>query len=440
MSLESPATAETRCVRCGRPMSLGAYWCASCGKLNATPRARIVFIVFVIAIIAGFGITKAYVSYLRGLQSSLAGRWYQRGEESIAKGYPSIAIDDYRNALGYAEGNPEYRLKLAEALMKEGRLAEARANLLTLWSKDPADAELNLDLARVYVALKKPDLAVRYYRAAIDGVWDSDPLQRRTDARMELVHYLIQDGGKARAIAELIAIQAESPDDTAVNLQVGDLLLQLGENSRAEKSFNAVLKQDSNNGDALSGLGQAALAMGDYPQAVHVLTKADRLTGAKAGSPEANSLALAQQTYDMDPYLRNLTISQRANRVEAAFNLAMERLQSCASKQAISLSPEPPVATTEKRNPALPTKQNGYVTTVAPGAAAPSSLQLLYDSGNQKQPSAKAEALRRNPDAMAPTMDFVFEVMRATEDVCPAASLQERALQLITRHEREGQL
>ena len=420
-------------------MSEGAYWCPSCSKLNVTSGVRVVFVFFIVAIIAGFGLTKAYVSYLRSLESSLAQRWFQRGEQAVAKGYASVAIDDYRNALGYAEGNPEYRLKLAEALMKEGRLAEARANLLTLWSKDPADAQLNLDLARVYVALKKPELAVRYYRAAIDGVWESDPLQRRVDARMELVHYLMQNGGKARASAELIAIQAESPDDPAVSLKVGDLLLQLGENSRASKSFNAILKQNDKDVDALSGAGQAALAMGDYPQAVRLLTKADDLTGSKAGTPQADRLALAQQAYDTDPYLRDLTISQRANRVAAAFDLAMERLRSCASQQTIALSPEPPVAVPQRSTPALPTKQNGYVTTIAPGAAAPNSLQLLYDSGTQKQPTAKAEALRRNPDAIAPTMDFVFEVMRATENVCPPTSLQERALQLITRHEGEGQ-
>lgn len=439
MPVDAPVTVETRCVRCGRLMPEGSYWCPSCSKLNATPGVRLVFVFLVFIIIAGFGVTKAYVSYLRGLESSLAQRWFQRGEDSIVKGYPSVAIDDYRNALGYAEGNPQYRLKLAEALMKEGRLAEAKANLLTLWSQDPADAELNLDLAQVYAALKKPDLAVRYYRAAIDGVWNTDTLQRRVDARMELVHYLMQNGDKARASAELIAIQAESPEDPAVSLKVGDLLLQLGENSRAAKSFDTVLKQNSKDVVALSGAGQAALAMGDYPKAVRLLTRAEDSTGSKSDSPEADKLALAREAYDTDPYLRNLTITQRANRVAGAFDLAMEILRSCAAQQNVTLSPEPAVAAPRKSSAALPTKQNGYGTSIVPQAAAPNSLQLLYDSGTQKAPSARAEALRGNPDSMAPTMDFVFEVMRATEGTCPPKSLQERGLQLIARHEGESQ-
>ncbi|MFZ0704954.1 MAG: tetratricopeptide repeat protein [Candidatus Korobacteraceae bacterium] len=420
-------------------MPEGAYWCPSCGKLNATVGVRLVFIGFVLVILIGFGVTKIYVSYLRGLESSLAQRWFERGNEALLKGYPSVAADDYRNAIGYAEGNRQYRLGLAEALLKEGRLAEARANLLTLWSQEPANAELNLDLAQVYVEQNKPELAIRYYRAAIDGVWASDPLQRRLDARMELVHYLMQRGDKARASAELIEIQAESPDDPAVSLKIGNLLLSLGENARAAKSFDAVLKQNEKDVGGLVGAGQAALAMGDYPKAVRLLTRADELTGSKPNSPEADELALAREAFDIDPYLRNLTITQRANRVAAAFDLAMERLRSCSSEQNIALSPEPAATAPKKSTTTLPSKQNGYVTSIVPQATAPNSLQLLYDSGTQKAPSATAPALRNNPDAMSPTMDFVFEVMRATENTCPPRNLRERALQLIAQHESAGQ-
>jgi tetratricopeptide (TPR) repeat protein len=441
MPVEAPAIAEIRCERCGRPIPEGVYWCPSCGKLNASLRVRLVFVLFTVVIIAGFGLTKAYVSYLRNLESSLAQRWFARGEEAMVKGYPSVAIDDYRNALGYDGANRQYRLRLAEALMKEQRRAEARAYLLSLWSQDPADGQLNLALARLYAQENKPDLTIRYYRAAIDGVWSNDPLQHRIDARFELVQYLMQGEDKARATAELIAIQADSPQDPAVSMKVGDLLLRLGENSRAAKSFDAVLTQNAKNIGGLSGAGQAALAMGDYRKAVHLLTTADELTGSKPGTPEADQLAVAREAYDTDPSLRNLTISQRANRVAAAFDLAMNRLRRCASEQNLTLSPESPatVPNAKKSNPVLPNKRNGYITPIVPAAAAPNSLQLLYDSGTQKQPSARTEALRSDPDAMAPTMDFVFEVMRATENTCPPTSMPERALQLIAHHEGEEQ-
>ena len=439
MPVEAPDIAEIRCERCGRPMAEGTHWCPSCGKLNATTGARLVFIAFIIVIIAGFGAIKAYVSYLRGLESSLAQRWYARGDEAMAKGYPAVAAEDYRNALGYDASDRGYSLKLAEALMKQGRLAEARAYLLNLWSKDPVDGPLNLDLARLYAQQNKPDLAVRYYRAAIDGVWSSDPLQHRIDTRFELVQYLVERGGKARATAELIAIQAESPEDPVVDLKLGDLLLTLGESSRAAKSFDAVLKKNPKNVAALSGAGQAALGMGDYLKAVRLLTTADDLTGSKPDSPEADQLAVAREALDADPFMRNLTVTQRANRVAAAFDLAMRRLRSCASRQKITLSPESPASCAEEVESGV-AQQAKWVRYLhrSPGRGAQIPCNLLYDSGTQKEPSARADALRRNPDAMGPTMDFVFEVMHATEKICPAESLQERALQLIARHEERG--
>ena len=432
-----PVPAHDRCTRCGQVMPEGTYWCPACGKLNATLRVRTVFILFVLAIGIGFGVTKWYVSRLRSLESSLANRWYVRGEEAIAKNYPSVAIEDYRNALGYDANNQQYRLRLAEALIKEGRLAEARAYLLTLWARDPADARLNLDLARLYAEQNKPDLAVRYYRAAIDGVWTDDPLKRRLDTRFELVRYLMHQGDKARATAELIAIQAEAPDDAPTLVKAGDLLLQLGEYARAETLYDGVVNKNGKDLKALIGDGQAALALGDYRKAVRLLNAANELPGAEAQSSIGDQLALARVALNIDPYLRNLTITERANRVATAFDATMNRLKTCAGQENITLSSEVPPLAQKATKPALPNKQNGYTVSLAPSAA-PDSLQLLYSSALQRQPTATARALRRNPDSIGPTMDFVLEAMRATERMCPPATMQERALQLIARHEAEN--
>jgi tetratricopeptide (TPR) repeat protein len=412
MSVEAPVTAEINCTRCGQPMPEDAYWCPSCGKLNATMRVRIVFVLIALTVIVGFAVTKWYVSYLRNLESALAQRWYTRGEEAIAKNYPSVAVDDYRNALAYDSGNQQYRLRLAEALVREDRLAEARANLLGLWSQHPADARVNLDLARLYAEQNKPDLAVRYYRAAIDGLWAEDPLRQRMEARFELVHYLMQQSDKSRATAELITIEAEAPDDAATLMKTGGLLLELGENTRAGRSYDAVLKQNPTDVAALSGAGRAALAIGDYPEAVRRLTVASELSGNDAQSSAFDQLSLAREALNVDPYLRNLTMAERARRVASAFGWAMDRLKACASRENVALGSETP-------------------------AAAPDPLQLLYNSGLQRQPAASAAALRKTPDAMAPTMDFVLQIMRATEKTCPIDSMPERALQLIADHEAE---
>ncbi len=441
MPVEVPVATEVICERCGATLSEGTYWCPACGKLNASLRLRVVFVVFVISLFAGTALTKWYVSYLRDLESSLAQRWFTRGDKAMGNHDPAAAIEDYRNALGYDGGNQAYRRKLAEALMADQRLAEARGYLSALWVRDPANAELNLDLARLYARENKPALAIRYYRTAVDGVWDEDPIQRRIDTRFELVHYLMQQGDKARAVAELIALQAEAPQDLTVQLSVGDLLLQLGENNRASKTFDAILRVQPENVSAMTGGGQAALASGDYRKAVRLLSAAQ--SRAKEAGKETNQLSdeleLARAALNGDPSLRNLTLEQRATRVAAAFDLAMDRLKRCAEEQNIALGPETPGTADQKHAPPLPNKQNGYVTPIAPPAAPPSPLQLLYASGIQRKKAATPAALRKDPDAMVPTMDFVFDTVHATEKFCPLQTPEEKALDLISRREAEEQ-
>lgn len=372
---------------------------------------RVAFTLFVLAIFAGVAVTNGYVKYLRKVNGSLAQRWFTRGEEAMARSYPAVAVEDYRNALSYDASNQQYRLKLAEALNAGGRLQESRAYLLSLWSQDPADAKINLDLARVYARENKPQQAIRYYRMAIDGVWPADPLQNRMETRFELVQFLAQHGARSQAIAELITLQAEAPPDPQAQLRVADLLLQFGEYARAAKTYGEVLKSSPDDVHALSGAGEAALALGDYGSAVRFLTAASVAPGSLPGT--ADQLAVAREALDADPYLRTLSLSQRAARISAAFSFAMQRLEKCAAQHNLTLDTKAPLS--------------------ASPSASPNPLQLLYDSGVQRQAAATPQALHRNPDNMASTMDFVFDVLLETRSICPLQTPKERALDLIAQ-------
>jgi tetratricopeptide (TPR) repeat protein len=415
------------------------YWCPSCGKLNASTRVRIIFLAILLCIFAGIALTRWYVSYLRNVETFLSQRWFTRGEQAMKANAPQLAIEDFRNALAYDGSNAEYRMRLAEALMAEGRLAEARAYLRTLWTIEPADAEVNLDLARLYTRENQPDLAIRYYRMAIDGIWNGDALQRRIDTRLELVQFLLARNDHGRAGAELVALQAEAPDNSEVQLKAGTFLLQLGDNSRAQKAFEAVLKQNPQDVQAWSGAGQAALADGDYRRAVRLLTTAANLNSSKASGPD-DRLALARAAFDADPSLRTLTLTDRANRVASAFELAMSWLENCAAKQEIPptpAAPVPPTITSKLHVPFLSKKPTPLASGIPPSAVAPDSFQLLYESGLQRRATATAEALHKDPDSMVPTMEFVYQAVRAMEKNCPPQDLRQRALQLLAHHESE---
>jgi hypothetical protein len=64
-------------------------------------------------------------------------------------------------------------------------------------------------------------------------------------------------------------------------------------------------------------------------------------------------------------------------------------------------------------------------------------LQLLYSSGVQRQADATAQALHRNPDALEPTMQWVFQVERTTADLCPNMTETDRAF--LTLAQRGGE-
>ena len=442
MPVESPPLPHSACIRCGHSLPEGSYWCPECGKLNASPKARLIFALIIVGILAGFGFTKWYVSYLHDLQTSLAQRWFSRGERDLAAKYNGQAIEDFRNALGYEPQNPQYRLRLAEALLAEGpqtkgALTEARAHLLSLWAEEPVNAQVNLDLARLYAKSNGRAQAVRYYRTAIDGIWSDNALEHRSAARLELVNYLLQQKDNSAAAAELIALQAAAPQDPALQLQLGKLLLQVDEPQRAEKAFDLVTKASPENAEAWSGAGQAALALGDYRKAERLLTTAVNLTSAQPGSEDPDRLALVRAVLAIDPGNRSLSLRERASRVAAAFDLTMKRLSDCAAKQGVTL------------DVAAGTPKRGATTAAAPlqasaaqGSAAvpaPSSLQLLYDSGLQRKSTATQQALVHNPDATNSTMEFVYEAMRSTESSCPPQSPEERALQLLARRNAEEQ-
>jgi hypothetical protein len=46
--------------------------------------------------------------------------------------------------------------------------------------------------------------------------------------------------------------------------------------------------------------------------------------------------------------------------------------------------------------------------------------------------------LRKNPDLIEPTMDFVFEVERSTQPVCGDMSEADRALVVLANHQSEA--
>jgi tetratricopeptide (TPR) repeat protein len=139
-----------------------------------------------------------------GEEERLSTRWFYRGQSAIAAGHAEEAIQDFRTALAYSRENgenstqnAEYDLSLARALEAAGRVNEARAYLLGLAEREPASGTVNIELARVAARQNDVDGAIRYYTAAIYGVWESDPAEQRRKVRIEFMEFLLTHGRQA---------------------------------------------------------------------------------------------------------------------------------------------------------------------------------------------------------------------------------------------------
>jgi tetratricopeptide (TPR) repeat protein len=351
---------------------------------------------------------------------SLARRWFTRGEEAMQAQRPKVAADDYRTALNYDRDNQQYRLRLAQALLADNHLPEARAHLTSLWEKEPANGEVNLTLARLESRAGNYPQALRYYSDAVNGVWQSDPRKSRTDVRFEVARYLMGQQDRPGAEAELLPLLADAPPDPADQLLLGQMLLEIKEPAHAVQAFDALLTRDNSNVQAWMGKAQALLSLGDYNEAER--------SSAKAVEYDPNSdnarqqLELTRELLRVNPAMRGLPLAERALRVARAFDTSMTRLRTCADEQRVELAP-------------AGTASNGLSNEESP--TPPNDFQLLYTKGVGIQPQANEQALRKDPDALEPTMQYVFHVEQFAANHCATMTSTDRALLTLAQHQGE---
>ncbi|MDE3148867.1 MAG: hypothetical protein KGL37_05305 [Acidobacteriota bacterium] len=100
-------------------------------------------------------------------QDALAVRWSTRGVADLNARHFDVAVVEFRAALRYSRSNYSYQLSLAEALVGLKRTDEAYAYLINLWSRQPENGLVNLDLARIATSRGDTEQALRFYHNAI---------------------------------------------------------------------------------------------------------------------------------------------------------------------------------------------------------------------------------------------------------------------------------
>jgi tetratricopeptide (TPR) repeat protein len=292
--------------------------------------ARILAALCVIAVVA-FLATRTLAAHNRRTSQADAARWHALGAESLAAGRPADAVAQFRRASAIHRENRTYRFALADALRRTGDNTAAVDVLLRLRESVPEDVDVNASLARLEAARGAVDDAVRYYQTAILGLWQPSRLEQRRALRIELIELLLAHGAGERALAEVLKLSGEIPDDPAEHLRVAQLLLRAGSPARAEAQFAAALRRSPHDMAALAGAGRAAFLAGEYEHA------RDYLRRIPGGSDNEALLRVSQLVLDMDPLLPQLTARERDRRLARAVDELQARAAGC--DQAASAKP-----------------------------------------------------------------------------------------------------
>ena len=380
-------------------------------RLSIIRREYLLLAGLIVVIAAFFSLTTFAAHAYHRKQERFGESWYRRGEQALQQSRPSQAVDDFRNALAYSRDNEPYRLRLAQALMADNRPQEARTHLLILWDKEPGDGTINLELARLAAMWGDTRQAVRYYHAALYGVWVDEPMAHRWQIRFELSEYLLQRNtiqDTKDAQAELVALAAElPPQDAAGQTRLGTLFLRTGLNARAVAAFRAALATEPNLMPALKGASEAAFRMGEYETARHYLLP------IVAQDPKDQSalemLNLCELVPKLDPFARGLTAREQARRAVHDFQVALVRAEKCAASTASPAS-----------QPAAQT------------AAPTDDLSSLLAQANSRKSRVSERALAGNSEALESTMDLVVKLEKASAN-CGPASLEDKALALLAQ-------
>lgn len=302
-----------------------------------TRRPPVIFaILMLVTVVAFLGVSRL-VTRFHEQEKALARHLYERGLQAQRSGQPELAVGDFRAALSYARDNFDYQLSLARALRDTGKTAESETYLISLWERSPQEGAVNLALGRLFAREQLFDRTIQYYHNAIYGFWHADPEIRRRDTQFELIGYLIDHKAYPQAQAELITMASALPRDPSLRVRVAQLFAQAQDYDHALAQFQEVLRADHDNPAALYGAAQAAFQLGRYRTAQTYLQDVLRIDPENAQA--AQLLKIASLVLQADPYAPRISDGERYRRLRAAFQAAGERLDDCANREGIDLSP-----------------------------------------------------------------------------------------------------
>jgi Flp pilus assembly protein TadD len=278
----------------------------------------------VLLAVVAFFLTREMAASNRAMSLRDAADAFDRGVQAMNAGQVDAATNFFRRAAVRNRSDKRYVLALARALAKRGDVDEAHTSLVALRETAPEDPDINVELARLAVARGDTAEATRFYRSALYAPWPADQAEARRQVRLELIRMLLDHQQSNSAVAELMALSANLPDDVPHHLQAGALFRRAGDQAHALDEYRQALRLDPENADALTGAGLSAFGLGNYASASRYLGRAP-----EGDAEVAHARALTGLVLSSDPLAARLGPTERGRRMATGFAHARDRLNAC---------------------------------------------------------------------------------------------------------------
>ncbi|MEO8335532.1 MAG: tetratricopeptide repeat protein [bacterium] len=260
-------------------------------------------------------------------QRSNAADLYAEGAALLNNGNPTEAADRFASAVSMERSNHDYELALAEAMLADNRIDEARTTLTSLLSRAETDGAVNIAMARTLVRGGDPESAKSYYHRAVYGRWRGDTAALRMRARRELIALLVKRGESRELLAELLPLEDVYKDSVAFRRDLARAFLRAQSPNRALTVYRSLIDANRRDAVAYAGSGEASLALGNFRDALRYLDEAHRL--APNDEHTAALLLEADSSRAMNPEERGLGAHRRLVRARALLARTVAVLQEC---------------------------------------------------------------------------------------------------------------
>lgn len=274
--------------------------------------------------LGAFVLTRAAAEAAENRREGDARVWHERGLAHLQAREVADAVEALGRARALDRGVHTYHFDFARALAAADRHDAARQVLLTLRETRPEDPDVNLGLARLEAEAGNVPEAIRFYQSALYGAWLPERLGERRAVRRTLIEYLIDRDMRSRAVAELLLLEADLPDDDPFRLDLASLLLDAGDARRALAEYQAAIARDAGNPRAHAGAARAAFAARDFAAASRHLSRLPRDDESLAELRELTRAVLAA-----DPLAPRLRERERIRRLAGGIASVSQALTIC---------------------------------------------------------------------------------------------------------------